>query len=416
MQKSNFYSLYKLKLFNATRYSFISKLISTFILTFTGIQPFTAQAEPYKSNNFNQLKPGRLNISVYVFHDRNRNGSYDLGDLPMAGVVTELTKPNGQIVSANSNKNGYTNYKMALGSTKYQDISQESEVYTFRVLKPPGWQVTAGKSVQKILFLDKVGSPGGLIADKAPNWVGLAPDLSIKGQILGPNKTVIPRDASVTATGPNGKTTSLDLDKDGSFVLPVEPGRWSLVFDSPSLNWQLIRHIKVSTAPVEMIAVIAGQKQLPLQPHPILENFDWLKHSKLEKIPNGHLGLNWDYLLAMNHQNSRGPGYINVLNSGHAVAYNSSGHPVTITAPEGQLFDFVGGFFTVAWSKATGETLELEAFRGNERIAQHEMKLSHLGATWLDADLRSIDKMILSTRHYWQFATEDLQFRLPRKN
>jgi len=172
--------------------------------------------------------------------------------------------------------------------------------------------------------------------------------------------------------------------------------------------------IKVTNAPVEMIAVFAGQKQLPLQPKPILENFDWLKRSDLEKIPNGHLSLNWDYLLAVDNQSYGGPGYVNVLNSGHAVGYNSSGHPVTITAPKGQIFDFIGGYFTVAWDSANGEILELEAFRGNKSVARHELRLSHLGPTWLDADLRGIDKLILSTRHYWQFATEDLQFRVQR--
>jgi len=330
----------------------------------------------------------------------------------MAGVVTEMTKPNGMVVNAISNKNGYINYKMALGSNKYRDISQDGEVYTFEVLKPPGWQITAGNPVQKILFLGQVGSPAGLIADKAPNWVGLAPDLSISGQLVGLNKSAAPRDTSVTATGPDGKTKRLILGKDGRFVLSVEPGIWSLAFASKSLNWQLIRQVKVINAPVELIPIFAGQKQLPLQPQPIQQNFDWIKHRRLEKIPNGHLGLNWDYLLAMTHTNARGPGYVNGMNSGHAMGYNSSGHPVTITAPKGQLFDFIGGYFTVAWPKANGEILELEAFRGDERVSQHELKLSHLGPTWLDADLRSIDKLTLSTRHYWQFATDDLQFRV----
>ena len=34
----------------------------------------------------------------------------------------------------------------------------------------------------------------------------------------------------------------------------------------------------------------------------------------------------------MNNKRSRGPGYINVLNSGHGIGYSSSGHPVTIKA------------------------------------------------------------------------------------
>ena len=59
------------------------------------------------------------------------------------------------------------------------------EVYTFKVLEPPNWQISAGNKTQKIVFLRQIGSPGGLIADEAPNWVGLAPNLTIKGQIKG---------------------------------------------------------------------------------------------------------------------------------------------------------------------------------------------------------------------------------------
>ncbi len=390
----------------------LSKSLSTLILLTTGMHGLITEAIPYRENDLNRLLPGRLNISVYIFNDRNRNGIYDLGDLPMTGVVTELIKPNGMIVEAASNRTGYTNYKMALGSDKPRDINQSGEVYTFKVLIPPGWQITAGKSVQKIRFIDKVGSPGGLIAEKAPNWVGLAPTLSLSGQMVGLNNSSIPRDVLVTATGPNGKTRTLRLDKEGSFSLSVEPGDWSIVCSSASLNWRLERPVKVSTAPIELVPIYVGQKQLPMQTKPLLENFDWIKHSKLEKIRNGHNGLNWDYLLAMDHQISSGPGYINVLNSGHGVAYSSSGHPVTITAPKGRVFDFVGGYFTVAWGKANGEILELVAFRGDEIVAEHELKLSHLGATWLDADLRGIDKLILSTRHYWQFAADDLKFRV----
>ena len=46
------------------------------------------------------------------------------------------------------------------------------------------------------------------------------------------------------------------------------------------------------------------------------------------------------------------------------------------------------------------------------KIFEDEFQLSHLGPKWLEVDLRSIDKLILSTKHYWQFAAEDLHFRI----
>jgi len=40
------------------------------------------------------------------------------------------------------------------------------------------------------------------------------------------------------------------------------------------------------------------------------------------------------------------------------------------------------------------------------------MALSYLGPTWFEADFRQIDRLTLSTGHYWQFIAEDMQFRV----
>ena len=45
----------------------------------------------------------------------------------------------------------------------------------------------------------------------------------------------------------------------------------------------------------------------------------------------------------MNNKRSRGPGYINVLNSGQGIGYSSSGHPVTLSF-RGKKFDFTRFF------------------------------------------------------------------------
>ena len=54
----------------------------------------------------------------------------------MAGVETELIKPDGTDSQCESNKNGYTNFKMALGSSNYRHIDKDGELYTFKVLEP----------------------------------------------------------------------------------------------------------------------------------------------------------------------------------------------------------------------------------------------------------------------------------------
>ena len=72
----------------------------------------------------------------------------------------------------------------------------------------------------------------------------------------------------------------------------------------------------------------------------------------------------------------------------------------------------MGGYFSVAWPKAHGETLHLTAWRGEQVIAETRLKLSYLGPVWLDAEFRDIDKLRLSTEHHWQFVTDDMTFRL----
>lgn len=370
-----------------------------------------AQAAPYQEADWQARKPGRLNISLYTFRDENRNGEYDVGDLPMAGVVVNMTQPAGTVVPVTSNINGYANYKMSLNNEKYP-VREPGGVYDFEVLAPPGWQISSGNPQQSARFLPLQGSVAGLYAEKAPHWVGLMPDLVIAGRILGAGAAALPEDLAITALGPDGTSTAVTAAANGGFRFPVTQGTWRVEFASAASDWRLQRTIEVRNAPVEMVTLRVGDAQPAAQPKPVLEHFDWLNRSIIDKLPNGHLGLNWDYLLAVHNQEYAGPGYVNGLTSGHAVAYNSSGHPVTISAPPGQVFDFVGGYFSVAWDNAQGEVLELEAFRGGERIARHEARLSYLGPLWLDAELRGIDKLVLTTRHYWQFVADDLRFRV----
>lgn len=388
------------------------KVFTEFIVTtLSSATILPVKSQPYEINNFNRLEPGSLNISVYIFHDRNRNGKYDLGDLSMAGVETELIKPDGMIVNAKSNKNGYTNFKMALGSSNYRHIDKAEELYTFEVIAPSNWEITTGNKMQNTVFIKKIGSPGGLIADKAPNWVGLTPNLTISGKIQ-PLKNNLPQDIIFETVSPNGSKKNIKVEQNGEFIFPVTKGQWKLLIKSKSIKWKQRKIINVEHAPIELMNIIAGSNNLEKSGKVIIENFDWIKYTDLEKIPDGHLGLKWNYLLAMNNKRSRGPGYINVLNSGHAIGYSSSGHPVTIEAFKGKTFDFIGGYFTVAWSKANGEELKVEAYRKGKKVFEDKFQLSHLGPKWLEVDLRNIDKLILSTTHYWQFAADDLHFRI----
>ena len=390
------------------------KVFTSLILITSIFNIHNGKTNSYNKADFNRIKPADLNISVFTFNDRNRNGIYDLGDSIMAGVKTELIKYDGMILSQESNKNGYANYKMSLGSSNYRHINKGGELYIFKVLEPPNWEITTNNKKQNITFQNMVGSPSGIIANKAPHWVGLAPILTIRGKIKTKDNSSLPDDLNINIVNPKGNKSYQTINQNGDFLIAAEQGIWQLEFYSDTLNWRLTRKIIVKHAPIEIINIVIADKESSKNKQKIIENFDWIKFSRLEKIRNNHLGLNWNYLLAMNHQNSRGEGYINVLNSGHGIGYSSSGHPVEIKANNKKPFDFIGGYFTVAWSKANGETLIIEAFRNQKKIHTSEIELSHLGSKWVDAELRNIDKLIIKTKHYWQFATDDLMFRVEK--
>lgn len=363
----------------------------------------TRMADPYAPRDWQQPRESALNISLYTFWDRNRNGVYDVGDKPMASVAVELSGPGGEVRRADSNSNGYANFKMALGSVSHP--VKEAGIYQFRVLKPGGWQITTGNPVQEISFHTLAGSVAGLVAKRPPHWVGLAPDLTLRfltnqaGMGTPPNQLL-------QLVSPEGRHQEAVLSDWKRGQQTVYPGAWQVLAGAAQ------RILEVKDVPVALLIPSPQTADRAPLPYTVTEDFDWLQRAVIEKIPNGHLSLDWDYLLALHNQEYHSPGYANGLTSGHAVAYNSSGHPVTISAPEGELFDFVGGYFSSAWPAAEGETLNISAWRDKQLIASSSLTLSYLGPTWLEADLRGVDRLVLSTSHYWQFAADDLTFRL----
>jgi hypothetical protein len=250
------------------------------------------------------------------------------------------------------------------------------------------------------------------VAEKPPHWVGLAPALTLSFSIPLDSGEPGADQLAFRLSSPDGDAQALALKPGNRLELDAYPGRWLLHGLDRGGHVVYERELVVRDAPVEVLLPEGFSGLVEPKPHRVTDGFDWLQRSIIDKIPNGHLGLNWDYLLAVHNQQYKGPGYVNGLVSGHAVAYNSSGHPVTISAQAGGSFDFVGGYFSVAWPNAEGEVLELRAWRGGELVAQTDLPLSYLGPVWLDADLRSINRLQLATRHYWQFVVDDLVLRL----
>ncbi|MEQ8516073.1 MAG: hypothetical protein RIC38_10750, partial [Chromatocurvus sp.] len=372
-------------------------------------------ATPYTPRDWKVTRSSELNMSVFIYRDRNRSGDYDQGDLPMPGVAVNLIKPAGKPEREESNVNGYTNFRMH-NSADGSGIDRAGAFFHFEVEIPPGWRVTSGNARQSSHFRALPGSPAGLVAESPPDTVGLAPVLTISGTIE-PVETLV----SLRAIAPPGGRLPVEVDPSGHFALPAHAGDWqleALFKDHPA---PLTRRVTVRDVPVALSAIVAGQAAtaapetaMPITPRPITENFDALPYSIIEKLPRGHNGLDWDYLLAVDNQTYRGPGYVNGMVSPPGVGYNSSGHPVTVAALNpGDRFDFTGGYFSAAWPQSEGETLELQAWRGPELAYRDRIGLSYLGPAWFQADYRDIDRLSLATTHYWQFVSDDLQFRLP---
>jgi len=334
-------------------------LLNTEPLGIIGLGSAQANNALYAPRDWRQGAPSKLNISVFTFSDRNRNGVYDTADKPLNRIAVRLTRPDGSTRIERSNINGFANFAMQ-NTGDDADITRVGEPYQFRVLPPPGWNVSTGNAVQESSFRTIDGAIAGMGADSPPSVVGLTPPATITGG------------------------TARKADK-----------------------------IAVAYAPVVLGTTVPPRAARGESPATVTVGFDDLQRSAIEKVAAGYAGLDWDYLLAVDNQFYKGPGYVNGLMSGAMVAYNSSGHPVTVRGlPPKEYFDFVGGYFTVAWHNAEGETLHIKAWRGDVLVAEDSFSLSHLTPSYFFADYQDITRLQFETEHYWQFVADDLQFRL----
>lgn len=352
------------------------------------------------------------NISHYIYHDLNRNGIYDIEDQPMMKIAVKMTRPDGTSVVRRSNLNGFVNFRHSL-TEEGVDVKEPGE-YTFEVLEPNGWEITSNNKVQKVTYSIDKELRSGFYVDNVPEPVGIVPVLKISGTVkkLKENDGITlakGKDVSIIATSPGGKELEVKVNKKGEYTFAVDSGIWELVFHS-SDGYTHKRTVRVDRSPVKMSVMILGKSEEPQRKeNKQLVDFENLTYSTIQKMPNGVAGLNWTNMIITHNQFYKGEGYVNCTTSGEYIGYNTSGHPVTIELQDG--FDFYGAYFGVAWlNSAEGETLEVKAWRNEELVVDEEYKLSALGPFWLDADYRNITKLELSSKHYWQFVVDDMEF------
>jgi hypothetical protein len=351
------------------------------------------------------------NVSHFIYRDMNRNGIYDAGDRPMAGIAVRLVRPDGTSVVRRTNIHGFANFTNSLTASPV-DVYEEGE-HVFEVLVPDGWGLTSGNRVQSARYEARTDARPGIVVDRVPIPAGLVPVLSIEGQVLhrSPSGERRPEGtARIRAQAPDGEAIEVRLDRAGRFSIPAEPGVWTLEVNSSRATESVTRSVEVDRAPVHLSAIVIGDPHRPAAQHQIRVDLDNVGASRITKMPDGVGGVKWSNLIPVANDMYGGEGYINNTVSGSHVAYNTSGYPVTIEHPSG--FDFVGGYFGVAWPAAEGERLEVQAWRGGDLVGEESFELSFLGPFWFQADYRGITRLELSTAHYWQFVGDDFVLRI----
>lgn len=362
-------------------------LILLACLLLGGFPSHGQESDYYPQRDWSGPNGGSMNISSFVFRDMNHSGTYDLGDRIFANVAVELVTPSGTMEMQRTNIGGYANFITSLALAGIE--IGEAGSYVFRVVPPPGWAVTTGNGEQTLSMSILLGAPGDMVADHLPVPVGLAPIPEIRGYA----ETA----GVVTATGPDGEAVpALSMGADG-YRLPVTPGRWTVGS----------REIEVGHVPV--ILPREWSDEAATDGTAVTVGFDDLfVGDQLMKVPSGYGGLRWENWVATHGRFYEGEGYMNTLMSGEYVAYTSSGHPTAVAGDEP--FDFVGGYFGVAWSSVEGETMHIRAWRGDSLIHDDQFALSAYGPVYFAADYKSVTRMEFSTGHYWQAVADDLSF------
>jgi hypothetical protein len=374
--------------------------IATISVTFQLIFAATGAAigqERYETSTFSDYTNDSLNISVFVFRDLNRNGSYDVGDRPMSGISVDATG-NRRTITRYSNMSGFTNFEMSATDAS-KDITFAGE-YEFQVDVPRGWSITTENGTQRVYFSLLPSAPADIVADPPPSPVGLVPDLTVAGT-ASPN-------LRIEAVSPSGKRRRISADDTGHYGLAASPGTWHIKFFGPGAS-ETVRAVEVATAPVVLsYRSDAGGPSTDVPTATV--TFDDLDSAGVSKIPSGYRGLQWDNFVMAHMKFYGSNGYRNNIMSGEFVAYNGSGHPASIFSE--QPFDFIGGYLGASNSQAEGETLHVTAWRGDVVVHEEDLKLSALGPIFYAADLHGVTRLDFATAHYWQVTFDDLAFRL----
>lgn len=352
-----------------------------------------------------------FNISYFVFNDTDRDGVYSLRDSPMAGIPVHLRRPDQNPRVRSSNDGGFANFTVQNKNPR-ADIHQPG-LYNFQPNIPAQWTLTTGNRVQGIRFRSNAKARPGIVADRLPTPVGIARKLSISGRLLLKESAAgseLTDTDYITVAGHSGRLRKVPVNADGHFAIDVGPGDWLLQVPNSAPEAQIGRLISVSRAPVNVGVLNSRHSETCKGDANLHINFESITNTEVRKMPTRYAGLKWEGMIITRKDTYGGDGYINNAVSGNYIAYGSSGYPVTIEHEGG--FDFIGGYFGVAWQKGESEALEIKAWSHGALIASDRIQLSALGPIWFAPRYCNITRLRIATEHYWQFVADDLAFRV----
>jgi len=346
-----------------------------------------------------------VHLSCFAYRDVNRNGVYDLGDRPYAGLPVTMERPKGRPVKRESNLAGFANFDMSEGNRK-AEIYRPGD-YTVRVEAPPDWDLTSSNSPQTITIQKRDGTAVGLIAVRTIEPVGVAPRLRISGSIeasLNSANTIL------KAKPEAGAESIVPITKAGSYSFPATRGAWRLEFVSPNGN-SMIRNLSVESYPVIVSRMSSNRLSFPPKSKLKIIGFDNLTTSDtLCEIPNRYEGFDWRNWVATHQKFYEANGFMNATTSFEYSAYTSSGHPATLSSPT--MFDFVGVFVTSVWPEGGHHDIIVKAWRNDTEAYHDRFRATTAGPIYFDADYRSVTRIEFSSAGYWQIALDDLACRI----
>ena len=360
---------------------------------------FVALLSAYLVQTYSRKEP-ELNISCFVYRDINRDGLYDVGDRPYAGLVLDMTRPDGSHVETTSNLAGFANFAMSVKS-RGADVRTEGE-YHIEGIAPRGWAITGNNEKQQTRFRFLTAAPAGIVAETLFKPMGVAPRLVVQG--------VIPGAVSFMAENPEGIRQEVVCATDGAFEIPATPGRWTL-FIADRTGATVLRSVTVTDYPVIVSSSGLSERGIPAKTAKRSVDFETLTTSDtLVEVPRGYGGLNWTNWVATHQKLYKGAGFINGTVSGEFIGYNSSGHPALIEHPQG--FDVEGMFIGVAWPQAENHDVVIRAWRGDQLIHEDRFRASVVGPVAFDADYRNVTRVEVTSVGFWQVLVDDFRYRV----